>query len=125
MNEQFSDNDGMNLGGADGLIKEILDAGTDFTQQIARSGMSFEDLMDYASLWRTGITFRLPVLVTHAQQAIVASIGADRLARGEAIEAIIGHRQRQAQIEQKKRKFLNFGNRGKTESPQDVDQQLQ
>lgn len=122
MNEQFSDSDGMNLGGADSLIKEILDAGTDFTQQIARSGMSFEDLMDYASLWRTGITFRLPILVTHAQQAVVASIGADRLARGEAIEAIIGHRQKQAQIELKKRRFLNFGNRGKTESPQDTDQ---
>ncbi len=122
MNEQFGDGDGMSLGGADSLIKEVLDAGTDFTQQIARSGMSFEDLMDYAAIWRTGITFRLPVVVTHAQQAVVASIGADRLARGEAIEAIIGHRQRQAQIEQKKRRFLNFGNRGKGQSPEETDQ---
>lgn len=125
MEQQFSDSDGINLGGADGIVKEILDAGRDFNQQLARSRMSFEDGLDYAAIWRTGVTFRLPVIVMHASQAIIASIGEDGLARSEAVDALIGHRQKQANAERKKRGIFPFGGRSsnKSDSPQEVDQQ--
>lgn len=124
MEQQFPDTDGFQVGNPDGIVKEILDPGTDFAEQLARAGLPFEDAMDYADLWRTGVTFRIPELIAHAVHAIVASIGADRLSRGEAIEALIGHRQRMAQVDPKKRsRFLNFGNRGKSDSPEETDRQ--
>ncbi len=83
--------DGYNMAfNAAGIVQEFLNPGETFEQALVRSGMPINDAMDYAMMYRKGIAFRVPAMVLYAEHALMASAGADRMARHEGLQAVIG-----------------------------------
>jgi len=124
--QQHQDQDGFSVQNQEGLAQEFLKPGTDFKEKIARGGLSMEDAMDYGELWRVGVSYRVAILIEHADHAVTASIGQDRLARHEAANAVTGGRQYAAEIQAKKRGIVPWGRKGGTaeESPQVADAKM-
>ncbi len=111
MEEQNFNNpgtDGYNMAfNAAGIVQEFLNPGETFEQALIRSGMALNDAMDYAMMYRKGIAFRVPAMVLYAEHAMMASAGADRQARQEGLQAVIGrlHNTQEKQASKVKRLF--------------------
>ncbi len=124
--QHYNDQDGFNVQNQEGIAKEFLAPGTDFKEKIARGGLSMEDAMDYGELWRIGVSYRVAIMIEHADHAVTSSIGQDRLARIEAGNAITGGRMNAAEMQAKKRGIVPWGRKGGNaeDSPQFVDAKM-
>ena len=60
---------------AAGVLRELLNSGDTFEDQLLRAGVSQEEAEDIAAMFRTGITFQVPELVLHAQHSLIAAAG--------------------------------------------------
>ncbi len=122
----YNDQDGFGFQNNEGIVREFLAPGSDFKEKIARGGFSIEDAMDWGEIWRVGISYRVPVMVEHADHAVTASIGQDRLGRTEAIQAITGSRQHAAELAAKKNGVFKFGRKGGNaeDGPQMLDARM-
>ncbi len=101
-----------------GVLRELLNSGDTFEDQLLRAGISQEDAEDIASMFRTGITFQVPELVLHAQHSLIAAAGENDKAKLIALAGITGRPPGAPPIMQQRsmiaRRF--FGARGKTDA---------
>ncbi len=81
--------------------KLFLEPGNTFEELLVKAGMPVEDAMDWAAIYRLGITIRSVRLVTHSYHSCIAHAGNDRMARMEALFSITGIPGAASQLHQK------------------------
>ncbi len=83
----FSGNDGMGMGRVADVVEQFLEPGQTFDEALVRSGMDWNDALDFSAIYRKGITFQRPEIIMYALHALMSHAGDNRAARHEALAA--------------------------------------